>query len=527
MPAQQAPSQPDLPHSLRVFLYVTATFTGAIILVVEILGAKMLTPWFGSSHFVWTAQITITLLALAAGYYLGGWLADRTPRLSLLYAGLVVAAGYLAFTVQVRSGLASACLGLDLALGSIVASLALFFVPLTLLAAVGPFFIRRLTRTVEDVGLAVGRLSALGTVGSVGGVLVTSYLLVPYCRDSSAMLGTAAVLVGLAGVYFLFWGRGEPGQGTAGAAALVGLLLAMVALRGGRAPTEQEFVELARENSHFGNLQVIESRDGRRRYYLNDLLTQNTYDPVARASISMFTYGLYHLSRGYTPELRRALCLGMGVGIVPGRLAADGVQVDVVEINPAIVPLAERFFDFPRQKVNLFIDDARHFLRVATNQYDTIQLDAFLGDSSPSHLMTRESFTEIHARLRPGGTLVINSFAHFEPGRDFFGASLHRTLASVFRTVLVHAAPSGNVFFVASDQAPLEFHRPANFEDVHPWCRREVEAALAGPKAVDVSRGIVLTDDFNPVDYHDAGNREAVRRMLAQSFRELGGVTRY
>ena len=67
----------QITEGLRLFLYATAMVTGAVVLVVEILGAKMLAPWFGSSHFVWTAQITITLLALAAGYYLGGWLADR------------------------------------------------------------------------------------------------------------------------------------------------------------------------------------------------------------------------------------------------------------------------------------------------------------------------------------------------------------------------------------------------------------------------------------------------------------------
>lgn len=276
-------------------------------------------------------------------------------------------------------------------------------------------------------------------------------------------------------------------------------------------------VELARANSHFGNLQVVETRNGRARYYFNDRLMQNSYDPERRASLSMFTYALHHLSKAYTPEIRRALCLGMGIGITPGRWVAEGVQVDVVEINAAVVPLAERWFDFPRSAVNLIVDDARHFVRVSTNRYDTIQLDAFLGDSSPSHLMTREAFSEIRERLNSGGTLVINSFAHFEPGRDFLGASLQRTLSAVFREVRVHVSPGGNVFYVASDREPLTPRLPADFEDVHPYCRSDVRAALARATEVDGTRGMVLTDDYNPVDYHDAGNRERIRRMLATS----------
>ena len=57
------------------YLYFTAAVTGAAIMIVEILGAKMLAPYFGASHFVWTAQIATTLVALAAGYYIGGRLA--------------------------------------------------------------------------------------------------------------------------------------------------------------------------------------------------------------------------------------------------------------------------------------------------------------------------------------------------------------------------------------------------------------------------------------------------------------------
>ena len=54
------------------FLYLTAAINGGVILVIEILGAKMQSPFFGTSHFVWTAQIAATLLSLACGYYFGG-----------------------------------------------------------------------------------------------------------------------------------------------------------------------------------------------------------------------------------------------------------------------------------------------------------------------------------------------------------------------------------------------------------------------------------------------------------------------
>ena len=67
----------ELSRGQRRYLYVTAALTGGAIMIVEILGAKMLAPYFGTSHFVWTAQIAVTLVALAVGYYAGGRLVDR------------------------------------------------------------------------------------------------------------------------------------------------------------------------------------------------------------------------------------------------------------------------------------------------------------------------------------------------------------------------------------------------------------------------------------------------------------------
>ena len=93
--------------------------------------------------------------------------------------------------------------------------------------------------------------------------------------------------------------------------------------------------EVHRCNSNFGLMQVIESTDGADRYYLNDYLTQNTYEPASKKSVSMFTYMLHRLARAYTTNLHDVLCIGLGVGIVPMEFARDGARVDVVEINPA------------------------------------------------------------------------------------------------------------------------------------------------------------------------------------------------
>jgi len=516
-----APSQ-SLSPGLRRYLYCTAGATGAAIMIVEILGAKMLAPYVGTSHFVWTAQIAVTLVALAVGYYAGGRLVDRSMKLGRLYRCVLVAAIYLCGSVLAVKPVAYWCLDFKLALGSLLASALLFFVPLSLLAMVGPFFVRMLTVSVNGVGGNVGRLTALSTLGSFVGTVLIGYVLIPFLPNSYTMYFTALLLMLIVGFYFFTWEFKSHNKSAVATAIVAGLLMGYAGIHRDTHDSSSEWVERFRGNSNFGLLQVLDNRSGTRRYYLNDFLSQNIYDPAAKKSTTLFTYMLHDLARAYTPRIDRALCIGMGMGIVPTQFAREGVAVDVVEINPAVVPVAKRFFDCEPEKFNVVIGDGRHFVNRATNGYDTILLDAFLGDSSPSHLMTREAFDSMRRLLKPGGTLVINSFVGFRSGKDFFGASLAKTLNAVFKSVRIHALNPegvGNVFFVASDRPELGIVARPDVEQVHPDYREVVKAALDSLAEANPRDGIVLTDDYNPVEFYDAANREVIRRDLARSMR--------
>ena len=487
-------------------------------MIVEILGAKMLSPYIGLSHFVWTAQIAVTLVALACGYYAGGKLADRSQQLARLYWAILGAALCLALTVRICEPVAYWCLDFNLAVGSLLASVILFFLPLALLAMTGPFLVRVITSSVAGVGGNVGRLTSIGTLGSLAGTLLIGYLLIPRLPNSLTMYFTALALMLVCAGYFLLARRAAP-------AAPV-LLLALGTALGGASYLDLSHrytyvVELFRGNSHFGILQVVDRRDGGCRFYLNDGLTQNTYDPGLKLSVSHFTYSLAGLARAYTTNINDVLCIGLGVGIVPMDFARHGAQVDVVEINPAVVPVGTRFFDLETNRLNLTLDDGRHFLNRCRKQYDAVILDAFLGDSSPSHLLTREAFTSIRRVLRPGGALVINSFGDLRTGRDFFAASLNKTLKSVFHNVRAHTSGDGGIFFVASDRPALDFLHPPDLTNVHPSVLRDTEATYTGLVDIPPEHGRVLTDDFNPAEFYDARNREDRRRRLAIAAKEM------
>src|SRR5262249_32769834 len=149
---------------------------------------------------------------------------------------------------------------------------------------------------------------------------------------------------------------GRPATAPLGVVVVVGLSAWFGARHASKADY-QRFVEKFFGNSHFGQIQVLDRPDGSVRYYLNDFLVQNTYDPERKQSVSQFTYLLSGLARAYVTNVDDVLCIGLGVGIVPMDFATHGAHVDVAEINPAIVPVGARFFGLDANKLHITIDD--------------------------------------------------------------------------------------------------------------------------------------------------------------------------
>lgn len=500
---------------LRRFLYLTAAVNGASVLIVEILGAKLLAPYIGTSHFVWTAQITVTLFALAAGYYLGGRMVDRSRDLNRLFLAMMVAAIYLALTLYVTESVTYWCLNQGIKMGSILASAFLFFVPLTLLAITGPFLIRVLAHSIEGVGGQAGRLSAISTLGSVAGAALIGYVLIPLLPNSMTLLATSGVIAALSLVYMILFARRRSALGAIAIATLAAGYMGFQGVKSDLRTDYRRGVEVFRKNSNFGLLQVIQIKDTSEFFYCNDNLTQNIYFKDTQQSGAMFTYMLHGLAHAYATNLQSALCIGLGIGIVPAQLAKEGVKVEAVEINDAAPEVAEKFFDLKLDGIQLHIEDGRSFLNRTHNRYDVVVLDAFLGDSSPSHLMTFEAFRAMKRVLNPGGVIVMNCFGYLDSAKDYFIASLERTLEKNFRSVRIHNSGRGNVFMVASDRPEFEMVPLGSLDDVHPTVLPDVRRTLSTVVSTPPAHGRVLTDDYNPVEYYDASNREEFRHNMA------------
>lgn len=504
------------------FLLLVAAFNGAAVLILQIVGGKLLAPYLGSSHYVWTAQILTTLVALVLGYELGGRLADRLVPLGVLFGCLTGAALWMAAVLPFTESIAYFALRWNLAIASLAASLGLFFVPLALLAITVPFLLRRLAVTATHLGRLAGSLSAMSTLGSVAGALLAGLWLVPKMQNVASLHLIAAALAILSCVYWMICERSA-------LKSVVPVLAAALVIVGGwfgiRPLTQSSFknwTELERRNSPFGLMQVVRAHATPQIALLNDFLMQNSCDATNGQSLLAFTYLEHQLTRAYRSNVHSVLVIGMGVGSVPTAFAKDGARVTAVEINPEYVDLGQKYFFLDTNLFDIVIGDGRHFVHRTTNRYDAVILDAFLGDSPPSHLMTREAFTSVKEVLNDGGLFVMNCFGDFAlTPDDFFLASMEKTLGTVFRSVRMHSTSNGNVIIVSSTVEDMQMVRPPSLARVHPFKLKEVRKGFDSLITTDPTHGLVLTDDFNPVDVRDARNRELIRRSMAEAVKSF------
>lgn len=199
-----------------------AALGGFIVLVLEIIGARYLAKDFGGSFYVWVSQIGVIMLALACGYYIGGAMVDKNPRL-IAVGLLLIAAGAFTYGVPlfappvidaivsrhpIEQPVPRVWQKVDPALGSAC----VFFFPCLALAMLPPYLIRWLTSQVDRLGRSSGVVIAAGTVGSIAGVFVAGYILIDVMRISD-IFRLMGVLTGLAGALSLgldFWFKPNP-----------------------------------------------------------------------------------------------------------------------------------------------------------------------------------------------------------------------------------------------------------------------------------------------------------------------------
>jgi hypothetical protein len=189
----------------RACLYLIAGWSGFFVMGIELLGGRLLAPYFGSSIYVWGAIIAVFMLALSLGYLAGGRASLSAASLRRLILILVAAAAATLPVLLFGDALLEALSArvADPRFGSLFAAGLLFFLPTCVSGMVSPYAVRLLVADRASAGHDAGKLYFVSTFGSAAGTLLTSFYLVLYLEVNQILLLLMSVSVAV-GVLALF-----------------------------------------------------------------------------------------------------------------------------------------------------------------------------------------------------------------------------------------------------------------------------------------------------------------------------------
>lgn len=473
---------------------------GAAVMVLEIVGARILAPFLGTSVVVWTGLIGVVMAALALGYWQGGRIADRRPSARALSVVILLAGLLTAATAATKALLLGFLIshGLGPRLGVIAAALLLFAPAAGLLGMVAPFAVRLSLRDAATVGATAGRLYALSTVGSIVGTFAAGFILVATLGSTTILLVTAVFLVAVS----LIACRADIKAKAVVVAAIVlcGLWVivqdAMLAEAGVRdVDTAYGRVLVYQGLDPIANRPIRVMTTGPSRY--QSAMYLDAPDELALDYTRFFSIGL-----DMAPAAPRVLVIGGGAYSFPRHVLAARPEaaVTVVELDPGVTQLAREHFGLrPHPGLTILHEDARMVINRAGGPYDLIYLDAFGTDYAPPfHLVTKEAAKRLHNLLAPDGTVIVNAIGALDGDGSRFINALAATFAAVFDSVALYPLGSAggeeaqNIMLIARNRpGPMPV---GNNTEMRRFLDRRLDAAT-------VAGGRVLTDDHAPVEW--------------------------
>jgi len=487
--------------SIRLDVFVS----GAVVMALEMVGSRLLAPFFGDSVFVWGSLIGVVMASLALGYYLGGRLADiepsfRTFSLMILTAGAVIVPIPMFSNTVLEAVLYS---GLGERLGPVLASLILLAAPTTLLGMVSPYALRLAASSLKNIGGVSGSLYSVSTGGSIFGTFFTVFVLIPSFGVRSILFALGLVLMATS-LLGLAWNQR---LSTVLFMVAVLLLPSTPFLRGSLSIFTGTVVY--RKDTAYSSLTVVDDRNrGIRTLYLNNLPHSAYY--LNGSDVAVYTYTDYfNLGFVLNPEIESVLFIGGGGFSGPKQFLEHypNITVDVVEIDPEVVNTAKKYFEVPDDpRLGVYVGDGRAFL-VRAGRYDLIVLDAYSKSYVPFHLMTREFFEVLADHLNPNGVVISNLISSLIGDTSNLLMAEYKTIGEVFPQIYLFTTRDvslswvQNIILIATE-TETRFEK----EDLQALAE---EAPLRGETLAAYSRNLVdweidtadsplLTDDYAP-----------------------------
>lgn len=476
---------------------VTIFLSGAVVMVLELTGSRVLSPFFGSSIYIWTGMIGLILGFLSLGYYYGGIWADKDASPKKLAKILFYAAMFTFLLATFKEKvliLLSTITSNNLKLGSVVSISTLFGPVSFLLGCVTPIIVKQKLNNLSHTGAEVGQLYALSTAGSIFGTFLAGYYLIPN-------LGHTQVIYLCSLILFLLSFFNHFNKNTAKPLTIFSLIFLYFFNQTSNffrldtvADIDTEYNRILIRNISLNNKEArVFSND---KEGIQSAIYLNQPNEIVSDYVKAFEAITTNL-----PKSNQALMIGGAGYIFPVHFNNNnlGNHMDIVEIDPGTIRLAEKYF-FLDQKTrsSIHIEDARYFPKTNNKKYDLIFLDAFNSIMPPHHLTTKEFFEDLKKDMTENGVLVINLISPVTGKNTNFLKWQLSTINSVFNDSSLYKIQPNKNNAQPQNLILIAYNSPEN-KTLLDNALAKIYTNLDSIASYDKNK--ILTDNYAPVEH--------------------------
>lgn len=419
---------------------ITVFLCGAIGMILELVAARILSPYVGSSNLIWTTIIGVMLTSMSIGYWVGGKWADKNPHRNQLSSLILLGAIFTSFipileTIVVKN---FSLLSQNLVIVAFISATIVFGIPSFILATVSPYAVKLKNQEQKNIGKLSGKVSSISTIGSILGTFLAGFVLIPIFGVKAIIAGTAIVLVLLSVI--LYENKTKKYY-----AMLVVVIISLILLN-----------LLGRYLFVLNNRDIIEEVDSQySRIWVKKIEGEDISYKTLQVDTGLESYinektgemgskylSYYDLFEYFLKDANHTLLIGGAAYTYPNHYLNKYLDktMDVSEIDSKMTELASKHFnlDVNHPRLNIYHQDGRSFLNYTNNKYDCIFIDAFKGVSVPFELTTYEAIQKAKNRLNDNGIVITNIISALEGKEADFIKYEYATYEAVFDEVKIY-----------------------------------------------------------------------------------------
>jgi spermidine synthase len=484
---------------------VVIFMVGAITMIFEIVGSRLLGPYLGTSVYVWTSLIGIVFASLSLGYWLGGLISVRKPSFILLFIMLGLSAVFVLVATVGNTYILDRVVKYipGLRLRATIAS-ALLFAPASIFfGMVLPFGVKLMMSQLSTSGRLVGSLYALSTLGSIMGTFAAGFILLPAMGHVNILFSLVLILLVLSLIILIIARR------LLLSSLPLTIILLVVLLWNRQSNRQRDYIDVDTQYNRVIIFQTTDPQTNKpiRMLRINDesssaMFTDQDNDLV----FEVLKY--YRLVDHFVPGFTHSLMIGGSGYAFPKDYLVRHPEayIDVVEIDPGLTKLAKKYFNLPDDpRLKIVHDDGRIFLNRTKNRYDAVFMDAYKSMITiPFQLTTREAVQRIYEVLTDEGAVFANIISTLNPDNNRFLQAQTLTYMSVFPQVLLFAVQYPNPteaeknlyqnIMLVGLKSEKSYGSTSDDPEINSFLSHFIELELS-------DQAFILTDEYAPVEY--------------------------